>query len=63
MLLPSLVLGALVALMTVTCLSGYALLAAKAGGLLTRPRVKAALDRISGCILIILGLRLASERR
>ena len=63
MLLPSLLLGALFALMTVTWLCGYALLAAKAGGLLTRPRVKAALDRVSGCVLIGLGLRLATERR
>jgi RhtB (resistance to homoserine/threonine) family protein len=62
-LLASLVLGALFALMTVTWLSGYALLAAKAGGLLTHPRVKAALDRITGCVLIGLGVRLASEHR
>jgi RhtB (resistance to homoserine/threonine) family protein len=62
-LVPSLLLGALFALMTVIWLCGYALLAAKAGGLLTRPRVKAALDRVSGCVLIGLGLRLATERR
>jgi RhtB (resistance to homoserine/threonine) family protein len=62
-LLPSLLLGALFALMTVAWLCGYALLAAQAGGLLTRPRIKAALDRVSGCVLIGLGLRLATERR
>jgi threonine/homoserine/homoserine lactone efflux protein len=62
-LLPSLLLGALFALMTVTWLSGYAVLAAKAGGLLRRPRVNAALDRVSGCVLIGLGLRLATEHR
>jgi RhtB (resistance to homoserine/threonine) family protein len=62
-LVPSLLLGALFALMTVIWLCGYALLAARAGGLLTRPRVKAALDRVSGCVLIGLGLRLATERR
>jgi RhtB (resistance to homoserine/threonine) family protein len=62
-LVPSLVLGALFALMTVAWLCGYALVASKAAGLLTRPRVKAALDRISGCVLIGLGLRIATERR
>jgi RhtB (resistance to homoserine/threonine) family protein len=62
-LLPSLLLGAAFAVMTVSWLSGYALVASKAAGVLTRPRVKAALDRISGCVLIGLGLRLATERR
>jgi threonine/homoserine/homoserine lactone efflux protein len=38
-------------------------MAAKAGGLLTRPRVKLALDRITGFVLIALGLRLATESR
>ena len=47
--------------MTVTWLSGYALMAAKAGRLLTRPRVKATLDRITAFVLIAVGLRLATE--
>jgi RhtB (resistance to homoserine/threonine) family protein len=62
-LLPFVLLGGLFVAMTVAWLSGYALLAARAGGLLTRPRVKAALDRITGCVLIALGLRLATESR
>ena len=62
-LLPFLLLGGLFVAMTVTWLSGYALMAAKAGGLLTRPRVKAALDRITGFVLVALGLRLATESR
>jgi RhtB (resistance to homoserine/threonine) family protein len=62
-LVPSLLLGALFALMTVAWLCGYALVASKAAGVLTRPRVKAALDRISGCVLIGLGLHIATERR
>jgi RhtB (resistance to homoserine/threonine) family protein len=62
-LVPSLVLGAAFALMTVAWLCSYALVASKAAGLLTRPRVKAALDRISGCVLIGLGLRIATEHR
>jgi RhtB (resistance to homoserine/threonine) family protein len=62
-LLPSLLLGGTFVVMTVTWLSGYALLASKAGDLLTRPRVKTALDRFTGCVLIGFGLRLATERR
>lgn len=62
-LLPFLLLGGLFVAMTLTWLSGYALVAAKAGGLLTRPRVKAGLDRITGFVLIALGLRLATESR
>ena len=27
------------------------------------PRVKAALERVTGCVLVALGLRLATERR
>jgi threonine/homoserine/homoserine lactone efflux protein len=62
-LLPFLVLGGLFVVMTLAWLSGYAMMAAKAGGLLTRPRVKASLDRITGLVLIALGLRLATESR
>ena len=62
-LLPSLLLGGMFVVMTVTWLSGYSLLASKAGDLLTRPRVKKALDRFTGCVLIGFGLRLATERR
>ena len=62
-LLPFLLLGGLFVAMTVTWMSAYALLAAKAGGLLTRPRVKATLDRITGLVLVALGLRLATEPR
>ena len=62
-LLPSLLLGGTFVIMTVTWLSGYSLLASKAGDLLTRPRVKKALDRFTGCVLIGFGLRLATERR
>jgi threonine/homoserine/homoserine lactone efflux protein len=41
----------------------YALLAARGRDLLRRPRVKALLDRLSGLVLIGLGVRLALERR
>jgi threonine/homoserine/homoserine lactone efflux protein len=43
-------------------LVAFAVMASKAGGLLTRPRVKAGLDRLTGVVLIGLGLRLATER-
>ena len=62
-LLPFLLLGGLFVAMTLTWMSAYALVAARAGGLLTRPRVKAALDRITGLVLVALGLRLATEPR
>lgn len=62
-LVPFLVLGGLFVAMTVAWLSVYAFMASKAGGLLTRPRVRTALDRFTGVVLIGLGLRLATERR
>jgi threonine/homoserine/homoserine lactone efflux protein len=60
---PSLILGALFVLMTLVWLSAYALVATRAAALLRRPRVNAAIDRLSGVILIGFGVRLALERR
>jgi threonine/homoserine/homoserine lactone efflux protein len=62
-LAPFLLLGALFAAITLAWLVAFALMASKAGGWLTRPRVKVALDRLTGVVLIGLGLRLATERR
>jgi threonine/homoserine/homoserine lactone efflux protein len=62
-LVPFLALGALFVLMTVFWLCAYALVAVKASELLRRPRVSAAIDRLSGVILIGFGVRLALERR
>jgi RhtB (resistance to homoserine/threonine) family protein len=62
-LVPFLVLGGLFVLMTVIWLCAYALVAVKASELLRRPRVNAAIDRISGLILIAFGIRLALEKR
>jgi threonine/homoserine/homoserine lactone efflux protein len=62
-LLPFLVLGGLFVLMTAVWLCGYALVAVKASAVLRRRRVKAAIDRVSGVILIGFGVRLALERR
>ena len=62
-LLPSLALGSVFVLMTVLWLSAYCLIAARAAATLQRPRVRAALDRVTGTVLIGLGVRLALEHR
>jgi RhtB (resistance to homoserine/threonine) family protein len=62
-LLPFLALGAVFVLMTALWLCAYCLMAARAAETLRRPRVKAALDRVTGIVLIALGLRLATEHR
>jgi RhtB (resistance to homoserine/threonine) family protein len=62
-LAPFLLLGGLFVLMTLVWLCGYALLAVRASALLGRPRVRAALDRVTGVVLVGLGVRLALERR
>ena len=49
--------------MTVLWLSAYCLIAARAAKTLQRPRVKATMDRVTGTVLIALGLRLALEHR
>jgi threonine/homoserine/homoserine lactone efflux protein len=62
-LVPSLLLGGLFAAMTLVWLVGYALAAVKASSVLERPRVAAAIDRLTGLVLIGLGIRLAAEHR
>jgi threonine/homoserine/homoserine lactone efflux protein len=62
-LLPFLLLGSLFVAMTLIWLCSYALLASKISDVLTRPRVRTALDRLTGVVLIGLGIRLALERR
>lgn len=62
-LIPFLALGGLFVLMTLIWLCAYALVAVKASALLRRRRVSAAIDRLSGVILIGFGVRLALERR
>lgn len=62
-LLPFLALGAVFEAMTLLWLCAYCLIAARAADTLARPRVRAALDRITGCVLIAIGIRLATERR
>jgi RhtB (resistance to homoserine/threonine) family protein len=62
-LLPFLVLGAVFVLMTVLWLGVYCLIAARAAQTLRRPRVRSALDRVTGIVLIAIGLRLVTEHR
>jgi RhtB (resistance to homoserine/threonine) family protein len=62
-LLPFMALGAVFVSMTLLWLCAYCLIAARAAETLRRPRVKAALDRFTGVVLIALGLRLATEQR
>jgi len=59
---------ALVALGLVFCsltflwLTGYAWAVGRAGDVLRRPRVRRALDRVTGVVLVAFGLRLAAEK-
>jgi RhtB (resistance to homoserine/threonine) family protein len=62
-LLPFLVLGSVFVLITLVWLCSYALVAVRVSAVLTRPRVKAALDRVTGAVLIGFGIKLALERR
>lgn len=61
--LNSLVLGAIFNLLGVVWLVTFALFVSRAGELLRRPKVKTALDRLTGCVLVGFGVRLATERR
>ncbi|MGH2858789.1 MAG: LysE family translocator [Solirubrobacteraceae bacterium] len=61
-LVPFLGLGAVFVAMTVAWLTLYCLVTARAAGALQRPRIRAWMDRITGVVLIAIGLRLATER-
>ncbi len=58
-----LALGLLFSTMTLVWLSGYAFAVAKAGDFIRRGRVRRLLEAATGCVLIALGLRLATESR
>ena len=62
-LLDLLALGAVFNAMGLLWLTTYAVVIARGRTLLERPRVKAAMDRVTGGLLIGLGVRLAIERR
>ncbi len=58
-----LVLGLLFSALTLIWLTGYAFAVAKAGDFLRRPRIRQALEAVTGAVLVALGIRLALERR
>jgi threonine/homoserine/homoserine lactone efflux protein len=58
-----LVLGLLFVSLTLAWLAPYAVVAARAGDVLRRPRVRRIVDSITGLALVGFGLRLATERR
>jgi threonine/homoserine/homoserine lactone efflux protein len=58
-----LVFGLLFCVLTLTWLSAYAIAIARAGAALRRPRVRRALDAVTGTALVALGLRLAAVDR
>lgn len=57
------VLGAVFNLIGVAWLVGCAVFVSRVGDVLRRPRVRAAVERVTGCVLIAFGLRLATEPR
>jgi threonine/homoserine/homoserine lactone efflux protein len=59
----SLTMAAIHGAMGLVWLSAYARVIVAAGDLLRRPRVRAALDAVTGTVLVALALRLATERR
>ena len=58
-----LMLGVLFNAMTLTWLTGYALVVARVGDVLRRDRVRRSIEAVTGLVLVGLGLRLATERR
>ena len=58
-----LVLGLVFCLLTLSWLTGYAVVVAKAGDVLRTPRIRRVLDGLTGAVLLGLGLRLVSEQR
>jgi threonine/homoserine/homoserine lactone efflux protein len=61
--LKSLLLAGIHDAMGIVWLTAYAWVVTRAGDVLRRPAVRRALDRLTGSVLVALGLRLAAERR
>ena len=55
--------GSIFAVMTFSWLVLYAALVAKAGDWLRRPKIRRAIEGITGTLLVALGLRIAVERQ
>jgi threonine/homoserine/homoserine lactone efflux protein len=58
-----LALGLLFWALTLVWLAGYAVLVARAGAVLGRPRIRRMLEGVTGAVLVVLGLRLALGQR
>jgi threonine/homoserine/homoserine lactone efflux protein len=58
-----LVLGLVFCAMTLLWLAAYSVVVAKAGAMLRRARVRRTVEKLTGFVLIALGLRLATEHR
>lgn len=58
-----LALGLLFCTLTLVWLSAYAVVVARAGDVLRRPRIRRALDALTGVVLTAFGIKLATERR
>jgi threonine/homoserine/homoserine lactone efflux protein len=56
-------LGLVFCTLTLVWLAAYAVVVARAGDVLRRPRVRRVLDAITGVVLTAFGIRLATERR
>jgi threonine/homoserine/homoserine lactone efflux protein len=59
----SLGLGLVFCTMTLVWLTAYGAAVARAGDVLRRPRIRRAIDGVTGTVLVALGLRLAAEQR
>ena len=59
----SVLLGTIFSLLGLAWLSALSLFASQAGTLLSRSRVRTVFSRLTGCVLVGFGLRLATERR
>jgi threonine/homoserine/homoserine lactone efflux protein len=59
----SLLLGFVFAVITITWLALYATIVARAGDLLSKPTIRRTLEGVTASVLIILGLRIATEQR
>lgn len=60
---PLFALGLVLCALTLVWLAAYAVAVARAGRLLRRPRVRRALEAVTGAVLVALGLRIATDRR
>jgi threonine/homoserine/homoserine lactone efflux protein len=56
-------LGLIFAILTFSWLALYAVVVATAGDVLRRPRIRRAIEGVTGAVLVALGLRLAAEQR